>query len=184
MMGIMDILMQAGGGSLLNEVAKEAGISPDQAQDLIKSVGSAMVGQVKGRIESPKVNSTDLEDLLKDSKYANMLDRPNDFLNSPKREDEGIDVLKHITGSKEVSREVASEVAQKSGFDTSLIKSLLPMLAPLVIGALGKGISSNDVPVNMKPSSKSDNGLMGMLDFDNDGSIMDDVAGLAMKYIF
>ncbi len=183
-MGIMDILMQAGGGSLLDQVAKQAGLSPDQAQDLIKSVGSAMAGQVKGRIESPKVDSTGLEDLLRESKYANMIEKPDDFFNSPRREEEGIDVLKQITGSKEVSREVASEVAQKSGFDTSLIKSLLPMLAPLVIGALSKGLASDDVPVNMKPSRESDNGLIGMLDFDNDGSIMDDVAGLAMKYIF
>jgi hypothetical protein len=183
-MGIMDILMQAGGGSLLEQVAKQAGIPPSQAEDLIKSVGSAMTGQIKGRIESPKVDSSALEEMLRESKYANMIEKPDDFLNSPRREQEGIDILKHITGSKEVSREVAKEVAQKSGFDTSLIKSLLPMLAPLVIGALGKGLSADDVPVNMKPSRESDNGLMGMLDFDNDGSIMDDVAGLAMKYIF
>ena len=183
-MGLMDILMQAGGGSLLDQVAKQVGVSPDQAQDLIKSVGSAMVGQVKGRIESPKVDSSGLEELLRDSKYAQMIDRPDDFLNSPRKEEVGIDVLRHVTGSKEVSREIASEDAQKSGFDASLIKSLLPMLAPLVIGALSKGLASDDVPVNMKPSSESDNGLMGMLDFDNDGSIMDDVASLAMKYIF
>jgi len=183
-MGLMDILMQAGGGSLLDQVARQAGINPDQAEDLIKSVGSAMLGQVKGRIESPKVDSSDLEDLLRDSKYANMLERPEEHLQSPRMKEAGDDLLRHITGSKEVSREVASEVAQRSGFDTSLIKSLLPMLAPLVIGALSRGIASDDVPVNMKPSRESDNGLMGMLDFDNDGSIMDDVAGLAMKYIF
>ncbi len=183
-MGLMDILMQAGGGSLLDQVAKQAGLSSDQAQDLVKSLGSAMVGQVKGRVESPEIDSTGLEELLQDSKYAQMIDRPDDFLNSPRRDEEGIDVLRHVTGSKEVSREIASEVAQKSGFDMSMIKSLLPMLAPLVIGALSKGLASDDVPVNMRPSSESDNGLMGMLDFDNDGSIMDDVASLAMKYIF
>ncbi len=183
-MGLMDILMQAGGGSLLDQVAKQAGINPDQAQDLIKSVGSAMFGQVKGRIESPKVDSSALEDLLHESKYANMLEKPETHLQNPHMKEEGNDLLGYITGSKEVSREVASEVAKKSGFDASLIKSLLPMLAPLVIGALGKGLASDDVPVNMKPSRESDNGLMGMLDFDHDGSIMDDVAGLAMKYIF
>jgi len=182
-MGLMDILMQAGGGSIVNQMAKQVGLSPDQAQDLIKSVGSAMVGQVKGRIESPKVDSSGLEELLKDSRYANMLENPDEHLQNPRMKEEGNDILSYITGSKEVSREVAAEVAQKSGFDTSLIKSLLPMLAPLVIGALSKGIASDDVPVNMKPSSES-GGLMGMLDFDNDGSILDDVAGLAMKYVF
>ncbi len=183
-MGLMDILMQAGGGSLLEQVAKQAGINPSQANDLIKSVGSAMFGQVKGRVESPKVDSTDLEELLQDSKYANMLENPNEHLANPRMKEEGNDILSYITGSKEGSREVASQVSKKTGFDTSLIKSLLPMLAPLVIGSLTKGLASDDVPVNMKPSSSSDNGLMGMLDFDNDGSIMDDVAGLAMKYIF
>ncbi len=183
-MGLMDILMQAGGGSLLDQVAKQAGINPDQAEDLIKSVGSAMFGQVKGRIESPKVDSSDLEDLLRDSKYANMLEKPEEHLQNPRMKEAGDDLLRHITGSKEVSREVASEVAKRSGFDASLIKSLLPMLAPLVIGALSRGLASDDVPVNMKPSRESDNGLMGMLDFDNDGSVMDDIAGLAMKYIF
>lgn len=183
-MGLMDILMQSGGGMLMDQVAKQAGINPEQAQDLIKSVGSAMFGQVKGRIESPKVDSSALEDLLHESKYANMLEKPETHLQNPRMQEEGNDLLGYITGSKEVSREVASEVAKKSGFDASLIKSLLPMLAPLVIGALGKGISSDDVPVNMKPSKESDNGLIGMLDFDHDGSIMDDVAGLAMKYIF
>ncbi len=183
-MGLMDILMQAGGGSVVDMVAKQVGLSPEQADKLIKSVGSAMVGQVKGRVESPKVDSSGLEDLLQDSRFANMLERPEEHLQNPRMKEEGNDILSYITGSKEVSREVASEVAQKSGFDTSLIKSLLPMLAPLVIGALSKGIASDDVPVNMKPSRESDNGLMGMLDFDNDGSIMDDVAGMAMKYIF
>ena len=183
-MGLMDILMQAGGGSLLDQVAKQAGVNPNQAEDLIKSVGSAMFGQVKGRVESPKVDSTGLEDLLQDSRFANMLEKPEKHLQNTHMKDEGNDILSYITGSKEVSREVASEVAQKSGFDTSLIKSLLPMLAPLVIGALSKGLASDDVPVNMKPSRESDSGLMGMLDFDNDGSILDDVAGMAMKYIF
>ena len=183
-MGLMDILMQAGGGSLLNQVAKQAGIDPNQAGDLIKSVGSAMFGQVKGRVESSKVDSSGLEDLLKDSKFANMLENPDKHLQNPRMKEEGNDILSYITGSKEGSREVASQVSKKTGFDMSLIKSLLPMLAPLVIGSLSKGIASDDVPVNMKPSGSNNGSLIGMLDFDNDGSIMDDVASLAMKYIF
>ena len=180
----MDILMQAGGGSLLNQVAKQAGVNPDQAQDLIKSVGSAMFGQVKGRVESPKVDSTGLEDLLKDSKFANMLDKPEEHIQNPQMQERGNDILSYITGSKEGSREVASQVSKKTGFDVSIIKSLLPMLAPLVIGSLTKGLASDDVPVNMQQSNAGAGGLMGMLDFDNDGSVLDDVAGLAMKYIF
>jgi len=55
------------------------------------------------------------------------------------------------------------------------------MLAPLIIGSLGKGMSGG---TSLSPSSNDNGMLMNMLDFDNDGSIMDDMAGLAMKYLF
>ena len=74
-------------------------------------------------------------------------------------------------------REVASQVSKTTGVSFSIIKSLLPMLAPLIIGSLGKGLMDGG-----NQSSRS-SGLLGMLDFDNDGSVIDDVAGLAMKYL-
>jgi len=182
-MGLIDILMQAGGGTLLDQVAKQAGINPSQAEDLIKNVGSAMFGQLKGRVESDKVDSSSLDDLLRDSKYVNMLERPERHLENPHMQEEGNDILSYITGSKKGSREVAKQVSEKTGFSTSLIKSLLPMLAPLIIGSLSKGVQSGHV--NLNPGgSKELGGLAGMLDFDHDGSIIDDVAGMAMKYIF
>ena len=59
------------------------------------------------------------------------------------------------------------------------------MLAPMIIGSLSKGMASgfnnNNAP---STNSSSTGGLLGMLDFDNDGSVIDDVAGLAMKYLF
>jgi hypothetical protein len=164
-------------------VAKQAGINESGAEDLIKNLGSAMFGQVKGRVESNNHDSSGLEDLLKDSKYAEMLDEPSRHFNDKKMKDNGNDLLGYITGSREGSREVASQVSKSTGISSSIIKSLLPMLAPMIIGSLTKGMASGTN--NLNPSSNnSGGGLMNMLDFDNDGSVIDDVAGLAMKYLF
>jgi len=180
-MGLVDLLLQSGGGDLLGQVAKKANTNNKGAEDLLRNLGSAMFGQVKGRVQSPNHDSSGLEDLLKDSKYADMLEQPSRHYNDEKMADKGNILLDYITGNKKGSREIASQVSKNTGFDISIIKGLLPMLAPLIIGSLSKGMGGG---ASLAPSNNSGGGLINMLDFDHDGSIIDDVAGLAMKYIF
>ena len=177
-MGLIDILMNSGNGDLLKQIGEKTGVDEAQSRDLLSTLGSAMLGQVKGRVESNSHDSTGLEGLIQDSKYAQMLDTPSHHYNHEKMVDNGNDLLKYITGSKEGSREVASQVANKTGISASIIKSLLPMIAPMIIGSLGKGLMGGG---NQNSGSS---GLLGMLDFDHDGSVIDDVAGMAMKYLF
>ncbi len=176
-MGLIDLLVNSGNGDLLKHVANQAGVDESKSRDLLSTLSSAMLGQVKGRVESNNHDSGALENLINDSKYANMLDNPSAHYSDRKMVDNGNDLLKYITGSKEGSREIASQVAEKTGVSSSIIKSLLPMLAPLVIGSLSKGLANGGN--QQSPSS----GLLGMLDFDHDGSVIDDVAGMAMKYL-
>ena len=176
-MGLIDILMNSGNGDLLKQIGRQAGTDERGSRDLLSTLGSAMLGQVKGRVESNSHDSSGLEGLIKDSKYADMLDAPSHHYNDNNMQKNGIVLLDYITGSKEGSREVASQVSNKTGVSSSIIKSLLPMLAPLIIGSLSKGM------VGGGNSSSGSSGLLGMLDFDNDGSVIDDVAGLAMKYL-
>ncbi len=178
----MDILLGSGNGALVNEVAKKAGLDEQSASELLKTLGSSMVGSVKGRVQSQRHDSDTLEDLIKNSRYANVIDNPHDHLNDSSMVDNGNNILRHITGSKEASREIAAQVGQKTGINPSIIKSLLPMLAPFVIGALGKGMmGGSSAPSTQQEESGS---LLGsLLDFDHDGSVLDDVAGMAMKYL-
>jgi hypothetical protein len=181
-MGLVDLLLNSGGGDLLGQIAKKAGTNQSGAEDLLKNLGSAMFGQVKGRVESKSHNTSQLEDLLRDSKYVDMLDSPSNHYNDKHMEKNGNVLLDFITGSKKGSREIASQVSKKTGFDVGIIKSLLPMLAPLILGSLGKSMTGGS---SLAPSNNSGGGLLSsLLDFDNDGSVIDDVAGLAMKYIF
>ncbi len=179
-MGLVDLLINSGNGDLLREVSKKTGVDESASKDLLSTLGSAMLGQVKGRVESSKHDSSALEELIQNSKYAEILDEPSKHYHDNKMQERGNDLLGYITGSKEGSREIATQVSEKTGVSSSIIKSLLPMLAPLIIGTLSKGMASN----TSSNASEGSSGLINMLDFDHDGSVMDDVAGLAMKYLF
>jgi hypothetical protein len=76
--------------------------------------------------------------------------------------------------------DVASELSAKSGIDASLISSLLPMLAPLVMGALNQktNLSSTDTSNTNDITSM----LTNFIDQDNDGSVVDDLMGMAKKF--
>ncbi len=184
-MGLIDILLDSSRGELVDKVAKETGSDPDRAKDLLATLGSAMLGQIKGRIERPDIDSSDLEKLIQESKYAQMVEKPEIRLEDLQRRKEGDEILSHITGSKEVSREVAAHVAEKTGFDTSIIKKLLPMIAPLIIGSLGKGMLGDMLRGSTSSGTRESgsSGLINMLDLDGDGSVIDDIAKLAMKIL-
>ncbi len=175
-MGLVDLLLNSGGGSLLNQVSRQVGADTQKTSHLLSAIGSALLGQIKGKVESKSYDSSGLEKLIEDSKYAEILDTPQTHLNDTKMKDKGDELLSYITGSKETSREIASEVAKKTGFSSSVIKSLLPMIAPMIIGSLSKGVLSGN-------SSRSSSSLIDILDFDNDGSVLDDIANLAMRFL-
>ncbi len=177
-MGLIDILMNSGNGDLLKQVSKQAGVNDEGAKDLLSTLGSAMLGQVKGRVQSNSHDSSGLEDLISSSKYAEIIDEPSRHYNDSRMHENGNVLLDYITGSKEGSREIASQVSNKTGVSSSVIKSLLPMLAPLIIGTLSKSMTGGS-----SSTSSSSSSLINMLDFDHDGSVLDDVAGMAMKYL-
>jgi len=91
-----------------------------------------------------------------------------------------------LTGSKENSGKVAKHVQNETGISDLIIKKILPMIAPFIIGALGKKAAPT---INQQEQSGSTGGglediLIGMIDQDHDGSIIDDVLQMAVKRFF
>ena len=63
----------------------------------------------------------------------------------------------------------------------SLLIRMLPVVATMVMGTLGKSILGG----GSAPAAKQSSGILGtLLDSDGDGSIMDDVLGMAFKAAF
>ena len=101
-------------------------------------------------------------------------------------------ILGHILGGRKDT--VESGIAKASGLDASKVAKLLPLLAPIVMGALGKmkrqqnldagglaGMLGQEQQKLQKSGSGALGGLLGMLDADNDGSVIDDLAKLGGK---
>ncbi len=104
----------------------------------------------------------------------------------------GAKILKHVLGGKQDA--VASGLGQAAGLDAGKAGALLAMLAPVVMGALGKAQRSGGLDAGglaamlgqerqkMAPAGGL-GGLLSFLDADKDGSVVDDVLGMAAKFL-
>jgi hypothetical protein len=103
-------------------------------------------------------------------------------------------ILGHIFGPQQ--GKVAEQVSQQSGLNMGQVAQILLTLAPLVMGYLGKQQRTQNLDPNglsnylgqqTQQAAASGNPMMDMvgsfLDKDHDGSAMDDIASMAMKYI-
>ncbi len=104
----------------------------------------------------------------------------------------GAGILNHILGNKQES---ANQVlGQASGLDSGQITKLMIALAPMVLAALGKARKEKAIDagnigdllsgsVRSQVNQKQEMGILErLLDQDGDGSVMDDIANIGMKF--
>ena len=91
---------------------------------------------------------------------------------------EGNDILGHIFGNKDVSRHVAKRASEETGLGAGLLKKMLPVVATMVMGGLGKSLLGGGKSTSRQQSTGF---LTQLLDRDRDGSMIDDVLGMAFK---
>ncbi len=185
MMNVMDILLGGQNSQAVKELARHFGIGEDQAQDAIKHLAPA-VSRGLQREMSDEDRRAQLIRALQGGDHAKYIDRP-EILGRPETADDGNGILGHIFGSKEVSRAVASEASARTGLASGIMKKMLPVVATMVMGSLGKTVLSGALGGGDAASaaSSSTGGLMdvlsGFLDTDHDGSVVDDLLGMAGK---
>lgn len=197
-MSLLKSIIEAQGGKVLQQVAGNFGLNAEQATKAIGSLLPALTQNMKKNVES----DSGLEGLLgalKKGNHARYLEDPSLFGqggNLPEATiQEGNGILGHILGSKDVSRQVAADAAQKTGIDASILKKLLPMVATMTMGGMSKQAQSSNSGlggllggllsggVAQQRQSSGIDGILGkMLDADNDGSMLDDVLGMAKKF--
>ncbi len=105
----------------------------------------------------------------------------------------GAGILNHILGDRQGG--VSNMVSQMSGLNNNQTSQLMTMLAPIVMGMLGKTKRENGLDegglasllngtVSQQQNSNPTMALVTQfLDSDGDGSIMDDVANMGMKFL-
>jgi len=154
-MEITDILARLGGVSSL---ARELGVSEEQAASGTRALAPAILGGFKKQVQTGSSGFEGLGGLLGQLGGGDLLE--NVLSAQPTDVSRGNDVLGQIFGSKDVSRAVAQDASSKTGLDPALLKKMLPMLAMAVAGFMAKQqqASSAAQPVPAK------GGLGGLVD--------------------
>lgn len=204
-MQITDILAQMGG---LQSIAKELGVSEDQAASGAAALAPAILGGFKKQAQSQPAGLEGLGGLLGKLGGGGLLD--DVLAPQPTNVNRGNEVLGQIFGSKDVSRTVAQNAAANTGLSPDLLKKMLPMVAMLVTGYMAKQKGAGPAPSAQRAptgaqaaptggglggmlggllggggagaqGSGAPGGLASMLDMNGDGNALDDIMRMAGK---
>ncbi len=192
-MNILSEILGAGNGQVLDRLGGQLGLDRDQTQGALGSLLPALTGSIKNNMSNEEGLGS-LLSALSSGNHQRYLDEP-ERLGDQTAIDDGNGILGHLLGGKEQSRQVAAQAAQSTGLDIGILKKMLPMVAGLTMGSVSKQASSSgilnqmqggggigDVLSQLGGSGGSQlGGLASFLDMDGDGSIADDVLGLAKK---
>ena len=180
-MNLLEMIMKAQNGDVVREMANSFQLDEGQARSAIDALVPAL-GRGFSRNASSSQGLDDLIGALQRGDHGRYIEQPS-VATQQVAVEEGNGILGHIFGSKDVSRQVASRAAQSSGVDSGVLKKMLPMLASVAMGALAKqGFGGS--ATNQASGAGGLGGLLsGFLDADKDGSILDDVMGMAGKFM-
>lgn len=182
-MNLAEMILNQNGGAIVEQLAGQLGIGSQDARRAAEQVLPKLARGVQRNAAQP----SGLESLLgalKGGGHQRYFDHPEE-LGSGSTVADGNAILGHILGSKDVSRNVAGHAAKESGVDASIIKKMLPMLAAAAMGAMSKQTSGGGGLAQMASPTSGGTGLdllSSFLDSDKDGSIADDLLGMAKKF--
>ena len=178
-MNLLETVLKAGGGSLVKQLAESFGLEEAQAEGATRQLIPALSRSVQKQ-GSSAAGLLGLLGALGSATDGKFLDDPS-LLRNSEAEAEGNNILGHLFGSKDVSRNVAAHAAKETGIDGSVLKKMLPVLATVVVSAIGKQALANNITNEQSADQSGLNAISSFLDADKDGSIVDDVLGLAQR---
>jgi len=191
-MQIQDLIAQMGG---LQSVARELGVSPQQAQSGAAALLPAILGGFQKQAQG-QGGVAGLGGLLGQLGGGGLLD--NVLSPEPTNASLGNNVLGEIFGSKDVSRTVAASAATKTGLDPALLRKMLPILAMMAAGYMAKQQGGGAAAASPGGglggllggllggggrNAPAQGGLASMLDANGNGNPLDDILGMAGKFM-
>lgn len=193
-MNILDLILNAQEGGAVRQLAGQFGVDEGTAQTAISALLPALAGAVQ-RNTQQEGGLESLLGALGGGSHSRYLDDPS-VLADAGTVDDGNGILGHLLGSKEVSRQVASQASAQTGIDSSLLKQMLPLVATLLMSGLSQSANSTGLAGSAsqmfggggeRPAPAQADGLLGMLtpllDRNQDGSSLDDILGMAAKFL-
>ncbi len=181
-MSILNLILNAAGGKVMEQVAQNFGLSKEQTTTAASSMIPALVKSF-GKTMGSGQGMLQILEMMGNAKNEKFADDPESF-EEEEMKNTGNNILGVLFGNnKDVSRNVAAHASKESGIDASILKKMLPVLATVALGTFSKKAKAENVMEGFaKNDSNSMSWISGMIDQDGDGQIWDDVLGMAKKF--
>ena len=180
------------GTSLVEGLSSQTGQSKSNTSNLLNMAMPVLLQAMQRNASSPK-GAAGLMGALSNKHDGSILDNLGAVFsgsNSNAIQEDGGKILGHVFGNRQ--QNIQNALSKQSGVDASSVSKILKIAAPVVMGLMGKQQRQTSV----RDASGLTNmlgGLIGgnfhnnkqsfiesILDADNDGSIVDDVAGAVL----
>jgi hypothetical protein len=173
----------------LEKISHQVNAPPSQAKTALASAIPILMNAL-AKNSSTSEGASALKNAIARDHDGSLLDHLGDFLNDPAAAN-GAGILKHVLGNKR--QNVEKYISNDSGLNSSSVGKILEMAAPIVMGYLGKSSRSRGSAVDnllnsylkteQKQAPQSQSVINQILDRDNDGNVMDDIAEMGMSFL-
>jgi hypothetical protein len=192
MSGIMNLLGGDLGKSLVEGLSSQTGQSKSNTSNLLNMAMPVLLQAMQRNASSPK-GAAGLMGALSNKHDGSILSNLDQIFfgsSASAIEEDGGKILGHVFGNRQ--QNIQNALSKQSGVDASSVSKILKIAAPVVMGLLGKQQRQASV-TDASGLTNMLGGLIGgnfhnnkqsffesILDADNDGSIVDDVAGAVL----
>ena len=198
MFSLEDLLGQQQGTEALNQVSQQVGAEPSLVNTAIQMALPTILNSLANNAATPEGAQSLNNALEKDHSGGGIMDNLGGLAGmifgggQPSRQTDAGGILGHILGGNQGN--VTQQISNQSGLGMGQVAQILMFLAPLVMSYLGKQKQENNLDAGGVSSmlgqqqqqiQQSPQGgfLNSLLDSDKDGSITDDIASMAFKYM-
>lgn len=185
---LMGMLSEQVGGQVSRQISRQLGTDVNTTESAINAALPMLLGAISRNAATPE-GAASLNKAL-DKHDGSILNDLVGAMNSQGEMADGTKILGHVFGSRQDN--VQQGLSKMSGLTADNSGQLLAMLAPIVMGALGQtkrsgGLDADSLAILLGgQQEKIDNSLGGLsrlLDFDGDGSMVDDVIDMGSKML-
>ncbi len=198
MFSLEDLLGQQQGAEAVNQVSQQVGAEPSLVNTAIQMALPTILNSLANNAATPDGAQSLNNALEKDHSGGGILDNLGGLAGmifgggqAPRQADAG-GILGHILGGNQGN--VTQQISNQSGLGVGQVAQILMFLAPIVMGYLGRQKQQNNLDAGglsamlgqqQQQIQQSPQGgfLNSLLDSDGDGSITDDIASMAFKYM-
>lgn len=194
MSGILDLLNSEAGRQIVMGVSQETKQPADKTASVLQMALPVLMGAMKKNASTPE-GAAGLLGALNSNHDGSILDNLGGLFGGGVNEEvkqDGMGILGHVLGGSQGN--VANALSKKSGMDSQSVMNILQIAAPIILGYLGKqkqqqNVQSPDALGGLlggllgsgRKQQKQQSLIESILDGDNDGSIIDDLAGMVLN---